>query len=87
MGIGPRGKLKAVLHVTMQRQQIDRETKSSGAAPECGTKLSERLNGLMDEIRRTMWSERDRVDEIERQKWAGEIERMKSQREFASDER
>jgi hypothetical protein len=35
-----------------------------------------------DEIRRTMWSERDRADEIERQKRADEMERMKSQRQI-----
>jgi hypothetical protein len=34
-----------------------------------------------------MWSERDRADEIERQKRPGEIERMKAQREFTSDDR
>jgi hypothetical protein len=34
-----------------------------------------------------MWTERDRADEIERQKRAGEIDGMKSQSEFASDDR
>jgi hypothetical protein len=29
-----------------------------------------------------MWSERDRADEIERQNLAGEMERMKSQRQI-----
>jgi hypothetical protein len=34
-----------------------------------------------------MWSERDRADQIERQKQTGEIDPMKSQRQFASDDR
>jgi hypothetical protein len=42
---------------------------------------------VSDEIQWTIWSERDRACEIEQQKRAGEIEWMKWQREFASDDR
>jgi hypothetical protein len=41
-----RTKLKGVLAVLIERQEIERETKSRGYEAECGTKLSE-----------TKWSE------------------------------
>jgi hypothetical protein len=59
-----------------------------GAEADRGTKLNGRINQAeiqwingrdrsTDEIRQTMWIERDRADEIDRQKRAGEMERMK----------
>jgi hypothetical protein len=77
--------LKIPLHVPMQRQLIERETKSNGRRGRPWNEVERenesggRPNGRRGEIWRTMRSERDRADEIERQKRAGEIKRMKSQ--------
>jgi hypothetical protein len=83
-----RSKLKTPLPVPIPRQLIERETKSSGRRGRTWIEVEREIKWIEgrdragNEIRRMMWSQRDRADEIERQKRAGKMERMKSQRQI-----